>query len=81
MKVGFPGCMHEQADLLNGVNDIRSGEGEILKSTSKAPVQCRIINQRTRVSAELVGCIDRGGDRIVVTHLSASNNLSSILTL
>jgi hypothetical protein len=29
-KVNLPGIMHVQADLLDSIGDVRSGEGEVL---------------------------------------------------
>jgi hypothetical protein len=38
-EVGLSWIMHMEAYLLNCIGDVRSGEGEILKCTSKTPVR------------------------------------------
>jgi hypothetical protein len=40
--VRLSGIMHVKTDLLNGVGDVRPGEGEVLKGTSKTPVSSGI---------------------------------------
>jgi hypothetical protein len=39
--------MHEEIDLLNGISNVRASQSEILKSTGKTAIQCRICNRRT----------------------------------
>jgi hypothetical protein len=41
-EVRLPGIMHVKTDLLNCIGDVRPGEGEVLKGTSKTPVCSRI---------------------------------------
>jgi hypothetical protein len=38
-EVGLSWIMHVEAYLLNCIGDVRSGEGEVLKCTSKTPVR------------------------------------------
>jgi hypothetical protein len=38
-EVGLSRIMHMKAQLLNRISDVRSSEGEVLKSTSKTPVR------------------------------------------
>ena len=50
-KVRLPGIMHVKTDLLNGIGEIRPGEGQVLQGTGEAPVGSRIshgINQISR---------------------------------
>jgi hypothetical protein len=37
-EVRLPGIMHVKTDLLNCIGDVRPGEGEVLKGTSKTSV-------------------------------------------
>jgi hypothetical protein len=37
-EVRLPGIMHVKTNLLNCICDVRPGEGEVLKGTSKTPV-------------------------------------------
>ena len=37
-QMRFPGVMHVQADLLNSIRNVWSGEGEVLKSPGKTAI-------------------------------------------
>jgi hypothetical protein len=41
-KVNFPGVMHVQADLLNGVGNVRPCKSQVLECTYQTPVGCRV---------------------------------------
>ena len=51
--------VHVKTHLLDGVRDVRSREGEVLESTVKAPVLCRISNGSTGGGGELGGGVNR----------------------
>ena len=80
-KMSFPGLMHMQADLLNSVGDVRPGEGQVLKGTSKAAVCCRISNSKASSSRDLSTSVNGGGAWLAVTHAVASKNIQGVLTL
>jgi hypothetical protein len=42
--------MHVQADLLNGVGDVRPGDGQILQAASEIAILRRIGDRRTGIS-------------------------------
>ena len=49
-KVGLPGIMHVETDLLNSVGEVRPGEGEVLQSAGQTPVGCRVSHRITQIS-------------------------------
>jgi len=77
----FPGIMNVEADLLDGVCNVRPGEGQVLKSSHKAAVGCRIINRRADISRHFGTSVDRGRAWFTVAHAMSSENVQSVLTL
>ena len=73
--------MHVQADLLNSVRDVGSGESEVLESTHKVAICCRIINRGAGISRNFGTSVNRSGTRLAVGHAMASKNVQSVLTL
>jgi hypothetical protein len=43
-EVFFPWIVHMQADLLNGVSDVRSCKGKVLKTTSQIAIEGGVSN-------------------------------------
>ena len=41
-KVRLPGVVHMKADLLNSIRNVWTGEGQVLKSSSKTAEVCSI---------------------------------------
>jgi len=72
--------MHVEADLLNGIGKIWSSEGQILKSTSKAPEVCSILNRNT-ICIELWVAINQGGTGLALGHTSSGEYVKHILSL
>ena len=79
-QMRFPGIIHVQADLLNSIRNIWSGEGEILKGTSDTAIVCRVGDCDT-ISKELGVSIHRGAAGLAVEHTSTFQNIQHILTL
>jgi hypothetical protein len=52
-EVGLPRIMHMKAQLLNCIGDVRPGEGEVLKSTSKTSICGGIGHWRTLCLGQL----------------------------
>jgi hypothetical protein len=73
--------MHVKAYLLNGVGDVRTCEGEILKCTSQAAILRTIWKQVTITCGELSLSVDRGRGRVTLSHTSTLQNISSVLLL
>ena len=80
-KVSFPGIMHMQTDLLNSTGNIRPGEGQVLKCSSKAAISCWISNRRTSISRNFGTSVNWGGARIAVAHAMAAKDVQSVLSL
>ena len=79
-KVRLPGIMHVKTDLLNGIGEIRPGEGEILQGTGEAPVASRIGHGITQISRQLRLSIDRSGAWLAISHPSPLQNIKCVLT-
>ena len=73
--------MHEQADLLNGVGDVRPSEGKVLKCTSKTPVMCGVREEIAVGGGEFGASVNGCGNGFTIEHLSAVKNLQSVLLL
>jgi hypothetical protein len=80
-KVIFPGIMHVQADLLDSIGNIRPGEGQILKCTTKAAIGSGVSNWRTSICRDFGTSINGGGAGLAVIHSVAAENVQSILPL
>jgi len=80
-KVRLPGIMHVKTDLLNGIGEIRPGEGEVLQGTGEAPVASRIGHGITQISRQLRLSIDRSGAWLAISHPSPLQNVECILPL
>jgi hypothetical protein len=72
--------MHIKVDLLNGVGDVGPGEGQILKSTDKAPVGGGFTD-RSAFASELGLRVDQGHTRLVIDHASSFKDVQSVLSL
>jgi hypothetical protein len=79
-EVGLPGVVHMETDLLHGVGDVRPGEGEVLKGTSKIPVAGGVHDWVTRGLRELGLHVDWGGAGLAVTYLGPIQNVKSVLS-
>ena len=75
------GIMHVQANLLNGVCNVRLGEGQILESTHKTAVGSRISNRNTGISRNFGTGVDRCGTLFAIAHAVSSKNVQGVLTL
>ena len=80
-KVRLPRIMHVKTNLLNGIGEIRPGEGEVLQGTGEAPVGSRISHGITQISRQLRLSIDRSGAWLAISHPSPLQNVECILPL
>jgi hypothetical protein len=80
-EVGLPGVVHMETDLLHGVGEVRPGEGEVLKGTSKTHVPSGVLDWVTLGLRELRLCVDWGGAGLAVNHLGSLQNVKSVLPL
>jgi hypothetical protein len=73
--------MHVEADLLDGIGDVRAGECQVLEGPSEAPEVSRISNRRPRLGGDLGLRVHQRQNRLVVHHASSLKNIKSKLTL
>ena len=57
-----------EANLLNRISDVRSGEGKVLQGTSEAPIGSRISDWGARSLGQLGLSVNRSGTRVAVSH-------------
>jgi hypothetical protein len=50
-QMGLPRVMHMQTDLMHGVDDVRSCEGQVLESPCNALKLGSVLNRSSRVTA------------------------------
>jgi hypothetical protein len=77
----LPRGVHMQAHLLDGVGDVRPGEGEVLERTGQAPVGRRISDWGPIVLGELRLSVDRRGAGLAVGHASPLQYVDGVLAL
>jgi hypothetical protein len=73
--------MHKKTHLLNGIGDLRTGEGEILEGTGEAPVLSRIGDGGTLRGGELGASINRGGGGVAFKHAGSLQEIDGVLSL
>jgi hypothetical protein len=69
-EMGLPWGVHVEAHLLDGVGDVVSGEGEVLKRTGQAPISHRVSTRGHVVLREFRLSVDRRGAGLTVGHAS-----------
>jgi hypothetical protein len=67
-QMGLPWIVHMQTDLLDGVDDVRSCEGQVLESPCNAPKLGGDLNRRPGVSSELRLEVDQNHARLAINH-------------
>jgi hypothetical protein len=70
-----------EADLLDGVGDVRAGERQVLEGPDEAPEVSWISNSRSRLDGDLGLRVHRCQNRLAVHHASSLKNIKSKLTL
>jgi hypothetical protein len=68
-----------EADLLDGVGDVRVGERQVLEGPGEAPELSRIGNMRPRSGRDLDLRVHGCRDRLVVHHASTLKDIESEL--
>jgi hypothetical protein len=74
------GIMHVQADLLNNIGDVWSGERQVLEGIHQAPIGGWISNG-SATSAELGLCVDGSGARFALPHTCTLEDIKDVLSL
>jgi hypothetical protein len=80
-EMGLPRVVHVDADLLDHIGDVGSGEGEILKNPDQAAVGNRVADGGARVEGDLGLSVDRCGARLAVTRASVLKDILNVLEL
>jgi hypothetical protein len=73
--------VHVEAHLLDRVGDIRSGEGEVLKSPDQAAVGGRVTDRGAPIGGDLDLSVDQHGAGLAVAHANTLEDIPSVLTL
>jgi hypothetical protein len=73
--------MHVEADLLDDVGEVGTGEHQVLEGSGEAPEVSRISNRRPGLDGDLGMCVHRHRNRVTVHHASSLKNIESKLML
>jgi hypothetical protein len=73
--------MHVEENLLDGIDDVRVGECQILEGPDEAPVLSRISNRRPKLSGDPGMCVHMHQNRPVVHHSSSLKDIKSKVAL
>ena len=71
--------MHEEAHLLDGVCQVRTGQREALECASKAPVRERISSRGTGGGRKLGMSVNRCRRRVTLSHADVLKKLNGVL--
>jgi hypothetical protein len=80
-EMGLTGVMHVEAHLLDRIDNVGPGEGEVLESLSHAAVGSRVANGGPHVGGDLGLSVDCHGAGLAVAHASTLKDVPSILAL
>jgi hypothetical protein len=70
-----------EADLLDGVGEVRVGECQVLEGPDEDPEVSRISNRKLGLGGDLGLHVHRRRNRLAVHHASSLENIESKLTL
>jgi hypothetical protein len=70
-----------KADLLDGIGDVRPGEGEVLESSCQTPVRSRVRNRSALLRRELALGVHWSGGGLTVSYPCPLQDVESILPL
>jgi hypothetical protein len=73
--------MHVEADLLDGVRDVGSGERQVLEGPIEAPKVSQTSNMRPGLSGDLGMYVHQRRNWLAVHHASSLKNIKSKLSL
>jgi len=79
-KMRLPRILHEETDQLDGICEIRTGEGQLLKSSSEAAIIRRILDGRP-ICWQLRINVDRSSAWLALSHACALQKIHHILAL
>jgi hypothetical protein len=70
LKIGVSRIMHEEANMRDGIRNIRSSESEILQGTSETPIETRIKEPRPICGGQFGAGVSGCGDGIAIKYFS-----------
>jgi hypothetical protein len=70
-----------EADLVDNVGEIWTGESEVVQGSSKTPISSRINHRITQSSRQLRLSVNRSGVRLAISHPCTLQDIQRILTL
>jgi hypothetical protein len=73
--------MHMKANLLDGVDDVRAGERQVLEVPDEAPKLSQIINRRPESGRDLGLRVHGRRDQLAVHHASVLKDIKSEMAL
>jgi hypothetical protein len=73
--------MHEEADLLYSIGEVRPRQDEVLECTSEAPVLRGVSNWSALCGGQLGPGVHRGGSRVALGHASTLEKIDDVLSL
>jgi hypothetical protein len=76
-KVGLPGIVHMETDLLHSIEDVWPGEGEVLKGTCKTPVAVESTTGSPAASESLT-CVSSGVEQGLQSLIWARSRMSRV---
>jgi hypothetical protein len=79
-EMRLPWVMHIEANLLDGISNVRSGECEILQGAQEAMILCHIRDWGT-IRRELGTCVNRSRTQFAIRHPDVLKNINHILAL
>jgi hypothetical protein len=80
-QMNLTGIMHMEENLLDSVCDVRLCESQILESSHKAAVCCRISYCRAGINRCFGTCINWSEARVAATHAMSIKNVQNMLPL
>jgi hypothetical protein len=75
------GIMHEETDLLNRVGQVGAGQCQVLKGTSKTPVEGGVGNRGAVRSRQLGTSAHRSRGRVTLSHAGTLKKILGVLSL
>jgi hypothetical protein len=70
-----------EADLVDNVGEIRTGESEVVQGSSKTPISSRINHRITQSSRQLRLSVNRSGEGLAFSHSGTLQDIQGILAL
>jgi hypothetical protein len=80
-EMWFARIVHEETDLLNSIGQVRVGQCQVLKGTSKTPVEGSVSNRGVVRSKQLGTSVHRSRGRVTFGHVGMLKKILGVLSL